>query len=300
MPVIGLLNGQTSAASTALIVAFRQELAAAGFVEGRNLAIVYRAAEGDVGQLPALAAELVRLQVAVIAAVGGDNSVRSAKAATATIPIVFTTGGDPVQTGIVVSLNRPGGNATGVSFMGSLVAAKQIGLLRDTAPRLATIGLLVNPLNPMVPSIIRDVQTTVQTAALKAVVIQVNGEHEIDAGFAQFDEQGVDALIVAASVPFLQQRDRLIALAARHAIPSIYFSRDFPAAGGLMSYGADFRDAYREAGVYVGRILKGDKPADLPVMLPTKFELVINLKAAKALGLTVAPTVLAIADEVIE
>jgi putative tryptophan/tyrosine transport system substrate-binding protein len=300
MPVIGLLNGQTSAASTALIAAFRQGLAAAGFVEGRNLAIVYRSAEGDIGQLPALAAELVRLPVAVIAAVGGDNSVRFAKAATATIPIVFTTGTDPVETGIVASLSRPGGNVTGASFMGSLVAAKQIGLLRDTAPRLATIGLLVDPLNPMVPAIIRDVQTAAQGAGLKAVAVEVNGERDIDAALAQFVEQRVDALIVTASVPFLQQRDRLITLAARHAIPAIYFNRDFPSGGGLMSYGADLRDAYRQAGVYVGRILKGDKPADLPVTLPTRFELVINMKTVKALGLSVPPGLIAIADEVIE
>jgi putative ABC transport system substrate-binding protein len=300
MPVIGLLNGQTSAASTTLIAAFRQGLATAGFSEGRNLAILYRSAEGDVGQLPALAAELVRMQVAVIAAVGGDNSVRSAKAATATIPIVFTTGVDPVQTGIAASFNRPGGNVTGASFMGSLVAAKQIGLLRDTAPRLTTIGLLVDTLNPMVPAIIRDVQSAAQAADLKAVVVEVDSEGSIDAGYAQLVEQRVDALVVAASVPFLQHRDRLIALAARHAMPSIYFNRDFPTAGGLMSYGADFRDAYRQAGVYVGRILKGDKPADLPVTLPTRFELVINMKTVKALGLSVAPGLIAIADEVIE
>jgi putative ABC transport system substrate-binding protein len=300
MPVIGLLNGQTSAASTTLIAAFRQGLATTGFSEGRNLAILYRSAEGDVGQLPELAADLVRMQVAVIAAVGGDNSVRSAKAATATIPIVFTTGVDPVQTGIVASLSRPGGNVTGASFMGSLVAAKQIGLLRDTTARLTTIGLLVDTLNPMVPAIIRDVQSAAQAADLKVVVVEVDSEGSIDAGYAQFVEQRVDALVVAASVPFLQHRDRLIALAARHAIPSIYFNRDFPAAGGLMSYGADFRDAYRQAGVYVGRILQGDKPADLPVTLPTKFELVINMNTVKALGLSVAPGLIAIADDVIE
>jgi len=184
--------------------------------------------------------------------------------------------------------------------MGSLVAAKQIGLLRDTVPRLAAIGLLVNPLNPMVPAIIEDVQTTARAAGLKAVVVEVNSEHDVDAGFAQFVEKRVDALIVAASVPFLQQRDRLIALATRLAIPSIYFNRDFPAAGGLMSYGADFRDAYRQAGVYVGRILKGDNPVDLPVMLPTKFQLVINMKTVHALGLSVPPGLIAIADEVIE
>ena len=196
---------------------------------------------------------------------------------------MFTTGTDPVETGIVASLSRPGGNVTGASFMGSLVAAKQIGLLRDIAPRLATIGLLVDPLNPMVPAIIiRDVQTAAQGAGLKAVVVEVNGERDIDAALAQFVEQRVDALIVTASVPFLQQRDRLITLAARHAIPAIYFNRDFPSAGGLMSYGADLRDAYRQAGVYVGRILKGDKPADLPVTLPTRFELVIISPEMKA------------------
>jgi putative ABC transport system substrate-binding protein len=300
MPVIGLLNGQTSAASTSFLVAFRQGLAEAGFVEGRNVAIVYRSAEGNTDRLPALAAELVSLKVAVIASVGGDRSVLSAKAATATTPIVFTTGGDPVETGFVASINRPGGNATGTTFWGSLVATKQIELLRYIVPKLATIGLLLNPANPMTASVAREVQAAVQPVGLKVIVMEANSEPDIDTAFAQFVEQRIGALVIGSAVFFNRSRDRLVALAARHAIPAVFNNRDFPTGGGLMSYGSDTGDSYRQAGVYVGRILKGEKPVDLPVMQPTKFELVINLKTAKALGLTIPETLLAIADQVIE
>jgi putative ABC transport system substrate-binding protein len=300
MPVIGLLNGQSSAASTSLLVAFRQGLAEAGFVEGRNVAIVYRSAEGDVGQLPSLAAELASLKVEVIASVGGDNAVLSAKAATTTIPIVFTTGGDPVGTGFVASINRPGGNITGTTFWGSIVAPKQIGLLRDIVPKLATIGLLLNPANPMTASVARDVQAAAHSAGLKVIVVKANSEPEIETAFAQLVEQRIGALVIGSAVFFNRNRDRLVALAARHAIPAVFNNRDFPAAGGLMSYGSDTGDSYRQAGIYVGRILKGEKPADLPVMQPTRFQLVINLKTAKALGLEIPLTLLALADEVIE
>ena len=300
MPVIGLLNGQSSAASTSLLAAFRQGLKEAGYFEGRNLAIVYRSAEGDVTRLPELAAELVQIPVAALVAVGGDGAVRSAKAATATIPIVFTTAGDPVETGIVASLNRPGGNVTGATFLGSLVAAKQIGLLRDVVPNLATIGLLTTRSIAMAPSITREVQTAAHAGGLKAVVVDIISEGDIDAAFAQFADQRVDALVISSGVIFARLLDRIIALAARHAVPAIWNDRPYPAAGGLMSYGADNRDAYRQAAVYVGRILRGDKPGDLPVVQSTKFELVINMKTAKALGLTVPPGLLAIADEVIE
>jgi putative tryptophan/tyrosine transport system substrate-binding protein len=300
LPVIGLLNGQLSAESTNLLAAFRQGLSEAGFVEGRNLAIVYRSAEGNIEQLPALAAELVSLKVAAIAAVGGDRSVLSAKAATATIPIVFTTGGDPVQTGFVASINRPGGNITGATFWGSLIATKQIGLLRDIAPKLVKIGLLLNPANPMTALVAKDVQATVQTVGLKVVVVEANVASDVDTAFAQFVEQRIGALVIGSAVFFNRNRDRLIALAARHAIPAVFNNRDFTTAGGLMSYGADTADSYRQAGIYVGRILKGDKAADLPVLQPTKFELVINLKTAKALGLTIPETLLATADEVIQ
>ena len=299
MSVIGLLNGQSS---TSLLPAFRQGLSEAGFDEGRNVSIVYRSAEGEVERLPALAAELVRLRVAVITAVGGENSVRSAKAATATIPIVFVGGGDPVESGIVASLSRPGGNVTGATFLSSMTAAKQIGLLRDMVPKLATIGVLVNPLNaPSVASAVTtDVQNSAQAARIKVVVVEANNERDIDAAFARLIEQRVDALVMAGIVFFNRYVDRVVALTAQHRIPATFTSRVFPEAGGLMSYGADNRDAYRQAGVYVGRILKGDKPADLPVMQPTKFTLVINMKTVKALGLAVPPGLLAIADEVIE
>jgi putative ABC transport system substrate-binding protein len=300
MPTIGLLNGQSSAAIASLLGAFRQGLVEAGFVDGRNVAIVYRSAEGNAERLPALAAELVSIPVAVIAAVGGDVSVHAAKAATSTIPIVFTTGGDPVETGFVASINRPGGNVTGTTFWGSLVAPKQIGLLRDMVPTLATIGLLLNPANPMTASIARDVQAAVQSVGIKVIIVEANSEADIDTAFAQFVEQRIGALVIASAVFFNRNRDRLVALAARHAIPAVFNNRDFPSAGGLMSYGADTGDSYRQAGIYVGRILKGDKPIDLPVMQPTRFEFVINLKTVKALGLTAPPGLLAIADEVIE
>jgi len=299
MPVIGLLNGQST---TSLLPGFRQGLSEAGFDEGRNVAIVYRSAEGELERLPALAAELVRLRVGVIAAVGGDNSVRSAKAATATIPIVFTTGGDPVESGIVPSLSRPGGNVTGATFLGSMAAPKQIGLLRDLVPKLATIGLLVSPVSTPAgaDATTREVQTAAQAAGIKAVIVDLNSEHDIDAAFARLIEQRIDALVFTGIVFLNRYRDRMVALTAQHRIPAVFTNRVFPEAGGLMSYGADAGDAYRQAGVYVGRILKGDKPADLPVMQATKFVFVINMRTVKALGLIVPPGLLAIADEVIE
>jgi putative ABC transport system substrate-binding protein len=300
IPALGLLNATTSAAAHNLLSAFRQGLADAGFVEGRNLAIVYRSAEGDVARLPALAAELVQIPVAVIAAVGGDSAVHTAKATTTAIPIVFTTASDPVETGMVASLSRPGGNVTGATTLGSLVPAKHIGLLRDMVPKLATVGFLTSPSVPASATTIRDVQMAAQSADLKAVVVSVNSEAEVDTAFAQFREQRVDALVISSGTFFNRLRDRVVALAARHAIPTISPSRDFPVAGGLMSYGADSRDMYRQAALYVARILRGDKPADLPVTQPTRFELVINMKTVKALGMTVPPGLLAIADEVIE
>ena len=231
---------------------------------------------------------------------GGDVSVLSAKAATATTPIVFETGGDPVATGIVASLNRPGGNVTGASFLGSLVWAKQLSLLRDIVPGLATLGLLLNPANPASVLIARDVQVAVQAIGLKLVTADAVSDGDIDKAFTQFVEQRIDGLIIGSAIFFLRNRQRLIALAASHGIPSIFNGREFTTDGGLMSYGPDIRDAYRQAGRYVARILKGDKPADLPVMQATKFELVINVKTAKALNLAIPPTLFAIADEVIE
>jgi putative ABC transport system substrate-binding protein len=300
MPVVGLLNGQLTAPSTSLLTAFRKGLAEAGFVEGRNVAIVYRSAEGNVERLPALATELVGLQVAVIAAVGGDNAVQSAKSATAVIPIVFTTGGDPVQTGFVASINRPGGNLTGTTFLGSIVAPKQIGLLRDIVPNLATIGLLLNEANPMTASVEKEVRAAAKSVGLEVVVSEANSAPAIETAFAKFVEQRIGALIIGSAVFFNRNRTRLVSLSAQHRIPAVFNNRDFADAGGLMSYGADTADSYRQAGIYVGRILKGDKPVDLPVMQPTRFELVINLKTAKELGLTVPPGIIAISDEVIE
>jgi putative ABC transport system substrate-binding protein len=300
MPVVGLLNGQSAAVTASLLAAFRQGLAQANFVEGRNLAIVYRSGETDLSQLPALAAELVRIPVAVIAAVGGDNAVLAAKNATTTLPIVFTTGGDPVDTGFVASIDRPGGNITGATFLGSLVVPKQIALLRDMVPQLATVGLLLNPANPMSASVHKEVEEIVQSVGLKIIIEEVNSDVEINAAFARFVEQRIGALVIGSAVFFNRNLGRLNALAARYAIPAIFNNRAFPLGGGLMSYGADTADTYRQAGIYVGRILKGDKPADLPVMLPVKYEFVINTRTVKTLGLTVPPGVLAIADEVIE
>jgi putative ABC transport system substrate-binding protein len=298
--VIGLLVGQPSATLTDQLGAFRQGISEAGFAEGRNLAIVYCSAEGMPERLPALAAELVGIPVAVIAAVGGDVSVRSAMATTATIPIVFTTDGDPAETGIVASLNRPGGNVTGASFRSGLVAAKQLSLLRDVVPGLATLGLLLNPTNSSSVLQARDVQAAVQPLGLKLVTMDAVSDGDIDNAFAEFAVKRIDGLIVASAIFFSRNRQRLIALAANHGIPSIFADRQSVTDGGLMSYGADNRDTYRQAGLYVARILKGDKPADLPIMQATKFELVINMKTVNALKLTIPPGLLAIAVEVIE
>ena len=298
LPVIGLLNGQSTGAN--YLAAFRRGLAEAGFVEGRNVAIVYRSSEGDSTKLPALVAEMVALPVAVIVAVGGGDAVLAAKAATATIPIVFTTAADPVAVGFVASLSRPGGNVTGTSFVGSALAPKQVGLLQDMVPGLATIGLLLSTTNLTSTLVVKDVRAAVQTAGLKVVAVETSSEGDIDAAFAQFTEQRIGALVIASAVVFNRHLDRLVALAARNAIPAIFNIRDYPALGGLMSYGADIADSYRQVGVYVSRILKGEKPAELSVTQPTKFELIINLKTAKALGLTVPQSLLAIADEVIE
>jgi putative ABC transport system substrate-binding protein len=260
---------------------------------------VHRSSEGNPEQLPALANELVGIPVAVIAAVGGDATVLSAKAATTTVPIVFTTGSDPIDRGIVASLNRPGGNVTGVTFLGNFVSTKHIGFLRDLELKLATIGLLLISTNAYNPSIKTDMQAAAQSVGLKLTVEEA-AEEDIGKAFAHLVETHIDALVIGPGIRFVPYFGHLAALAARHKLPTICPYRDFPGAGGLMSYGADNAEAYRQAGVYVARILKGDKPADLPVMQPTKFELVINLKTAKSLGLTVPPTLLAIADDVIE
>jgi putative tryptophan/tyrosine transport system substrate-binding protein len=300
LPLIGYLSGQSPNDYGAYLVAFRRGLSQAGYVEHRNVGIEYRWAEGQYGRLPALAADLARLGVSVIAATGGTPSALAAKAATATIPIVFIAGTDPVTLGLVSSLSRPGGNVTGVSFLVNELGPKRLGLLHELVPSATAIGVLTNPANPLSRSEASDVQTAARTLGLRVYVENASSERDIDAAFARFVEQRIDALLVGADAFFTNQRDQLVALAARHAWPASYVLPEQAAAGGLMSYGPSQTDVYRQVGVYAGRILKGEKPSDLPVVQPTKFDLVINLKTAKALGLAIPPNVLATADEVIE
>jgi putative ABC transport system substrate-binding protein len=300
MPVIGWLSSRTLESEMPVLAAFRQGLGAVGYVENKNVAIEYRFADFQDDRLRAMAAELAQRRVDVIVALGGPAPALAAKAATATIPIVFVTGGDPVSVGLVQSLNRPGGNVTGVSFLVSTLGAKRLGLLHQLMPTAAVIGFLVDPTNPNAKSETSDIQAAADALGRKLLIAGASTESELDAAFANFARQRADALIVAGEVFFANRRDELVALAARHAIPAIYSLRGDAAAGGLISYGASPSDANRQAGLYAARILKGEKPADLPVMQPTRFELVINLKTAKALGLTIPPALLAIADEVIE
>jgi putative tryptophan/tyrosine transport system substrate-binding protein len=300
VPVVGFLSSRSADDSERVVGAFRQGLAETGFVEGRNVAIEFRWAQGQFDRLSELAAELVRLPVAVLAAVGGNQAPRAAKAVTSTIPIVFGIGEDPVKEGLVPSLNRPGANATGATFFTALLGAKRLGLLRELVPQAEVIALLVNQNSSQGEGQAKDVQQAARDLGQKLIVLSGGTDEDIDAAFAGLAQQHVGALLVGADPFFDPRRDRLIALAAQQAVPAIYQFRDYALAGGLMSYGASITDLYQQVGVYVGRILKGDKPADLPVMLPTKFELVINLKTAKALGLTIPDKLLAIADEVIE
>ena len=297
-PVVGFLSSRSAEDSARSVAAFRQALAAAGYVEGRNVTIEFRWAEGQYDRLPALAAELVGRRVDVLVAVGGNQAPRAAKAATSTIPIVFGTGEDPVKESLVPSINRPGANMTGATFFTSLLGAKRLGLLRELVPKAEVIALLINQNSSQGQA--KDVQEAARDLGQRVVVLNGGSDADIDAAFASLAQHQAGALLVGADPFFNVRRDRLIALAARHAVPAIYQFRDYPLAGGLMSYGASISDLYQQVGVYVGRILKGDKPADLPVMQPTKFELVINLKTAKALGLTVPGKLLALADEVIE
>jgi putative tryptophan/tyrosine transport system substrate-binding protein len=298
MPVVGFLRSATLADATHLVTAFRQGLKETGFVEGQNVAIEYRSADNRPDRLPALVAELIHRPVAVI--VGNVLSALAAKAATTTVPIVFTTGGDPVRDGLVASLNRPGGNVTGVNFFNDVLGPKRLELLRQLVPKATTIFMLVNPSSPNAEAERREVQAAAQASSQQLVVLEVSSDPEIEAAFATFVERGAGALLVGTGGFFTSKRERLIALAASHALPASYTQRESVVDGGLMSYGTSQTDAYRQAGIYAGRILKGEKPADLPVMRSTKFELVLNLKTAKALGLEIPPTLLALADEVIE
>ena len=292
MPVVGFLPSVPH-----YMTAFRQGLKEAGFVEGQDVAIEYRSAE-DQTKVPLLVADLLRRQVALI--VGNTPAALAAKAATTTVPIVFATGGDPVRDGLVASLNRPGGNVTGVSFISLELAAKQLGLLRELRPGAARIAVLVDPKWPLTEPFVSEVRAAASAMGQQIEVLYVSSGREIESAFTTLIQRGAGALHVGVGAFLAAQRERIVALAARHRIPAIYVLREYVAAGGLMSYGASTTDAYRQAGIYAGRILKGEKPGDLPVMLPTKFELVINLKTAKALGLDVPPTLLARADEVIE
>jgi putative tryptophan/tyrosine transport system substrate-binding protein len=298
MPVVGFLRSSTLADAAHLVTAFRQGLKEAGFVEGQNVAVEYRSAEGRPDRLPALVADLVRRPVAVIVA-NSEAAVR-AKAATTTVPIVFVTGGDPLGEGLVNSLNRPGGNITGVSFFGSALGAKQLELLQQLVPKATVMAALVDPNYTNAEIQLRNVQEAAHSVGLQIRVVKASNEREIDAAFTSLIQQRADALINQGGAFLFSRRNQVIALAMRHAVPAIYPLRDYPAAGGLMSYGASNTDAYRQAGVYTGRILKGEKPTEMPVLQPTKFNLVINLTTAKVLGLDVPDKLIALADEVIE
>jgi putative ABC transport system substrate-binding protein len=304
VPVIGILGNSTVESDVARLPAFMQALKESGFVEGENVAVESRWANDDYDRLPEMAADLVRARVALIVAIGNSLPARAAKSATATIPIVFTMGADPVQLGLVASLNRPGGNITGVTGLSVDANQKRLQLLHDVLPSAKVFGHLVNPDN-LAPSsagrtVIELAQDTARIWGVTVQVAQARTVGDFDAAFASLAEKRIDALVIGSEALFVSGRDRLIALAAQYAMPAVYAATESARAGGLMSYSDSFTDRYRQAGLYAGRILKGEKPADLPVLQPTKFEFVINLKTAKALGLTIPPGVLAIVDEVIE
>jgi putative tryptophan/tyrosine transport system substrate-binding protein len=301
MPVIGFLNSASPDTYAPQLAGFRQGLHEVGYTEGQNVAIEFRWAKAQYDRLPELAADLVHRQVAVIVATGGSVSGLAAKSVTTTIPIVFTSGGDPVQQGLVKSVNRPGGNITGVSLFTSTLAAKRLELLHEMAPAARVVALLVNPANPNSEPDTRAVQAAAPGMGLQIVVLKASNGTEIEAAFAAMSQNKVGALLVGADTLFDNSgRDQLIVLAARHAIPAIYDWRDVAAAGGLVSYGSNLAEGYRLAGLYAGRILRGEKPGDLPVQQPVKFEFVINLKTARALGLTISNQMQLLADEVIE
>src|SRR6516164_11177585 len=297
IPIVGYLSGGSSDSLTAYPEVFRRSLAEAGYVEGQNVEIEYRWAGDQPDRLPALATELVSRKVTVLHAVS-NAAAYAAKAATSTVPIIFQTGGDPVEIGLVASINRPEGNATGVTLFLNELAAKSLELLREALPSVAVIAFMVNPTNPRAKVNTSELQAAAQTARQNILIVNVSHEREFDAAFATLTQSGAGALLVDGDILCSSQRDQLVQLAERHHLPASYQVRESAVAGGL--YGPSLSDAHRQAGVYVGRILKGEKPSDLPVQRPTKFELVINLKTARMLGLTVPPTLLAIADEVIE
>jgi putative tryptophan/tyrosine transport system substrate-binding protein len=302
MPIIGYFSGRSPVTDLPMLSAFRQGLAETGHVEDRNVAIEFRWAEGRYDRLPELARDLVRRKVAVIVTSGGEATAQAAKAATSTIPIVFNIGGDPVEAGLVASFSRPGSNLTGVSSVATTLMPKQFGLLSELAPKAVLIGVLVNPenLGAMAEAHIAEIVSAGRAVHRQALIVKASTDVDIDVAFETFIQRRVEALLVTAGALFVTRMDRPVAFAARHTLPAMYFRRELVDAGGLVSYTSSTAEGYRQMGIYAGRILKGEKASELPVVQPTRFELVINLKTAKALGLTVPDTLLARADEVIE
>lgn len=300
MPVIGFLSTRSRDESARVVPAFQRGLAEGGYADGQNVIIEYRWALSQYDRLGALAGELVRRPVNMIVAVGGEPSARAAQAATSTIPIVATFSADPVASGLVASLSRPGGNLTGISDLTSALEPKRLGLLRELVPQATAIAVVLNPTFPAAAQQLKDVEEAARAIGVQLHILRASTDEEIELAFASITQLHLPAFAVASDPFLLTRRDKIVALAARHAVPGMYFFRDYALAGGLMSYGTDLADVYQQIGVYAGRVLKGDKPADLPIMQPTKFELLINLKTAKTLGLEIPPRLLALADEVIE
>jgi putative ABC transport system substrate-binding protein len=300
MPVIGFMSARSPEDSVPLLEAFHRGLEERGFVEGRNIAIEYRWARGEYDRLPELAADLVRRRVNVLTAVGGDPSPRAAKRATSTIPIVFGIGGDPVQEGLVESFNRPGGNVTGMTLMTNLIEPKRFGLLRDLVPDARLFGVLLNPSFAPSARQLEQIEEAGRSIGQPVIIANASTDAQLEAGFARLISERADALLVAADPYFDTRRDKIVGFAQRQRLPAIYHFREYVLAGGLLSYGISLTDAYRQFGVYAGAILKGAPPAELPVLQPTKFELVINLKTAKAVGVKISDNLLSLADEVIE
>ena len=299
VPVVGFLRPGSPELNAHLVDAFRKGMGETGYLEGRNVVVEYRWAQND-DQLTELAADLVRLRVAVIATPGSTTAAAAAKSATTTIPIVFSGGGDPVQTGLVASLNHPGGNVTGVSSMSGELGTKRMGLLQELVPRAARLAVLINPNNPLAEAFVADIRAAAPAIGRQIEVVTASTSRDIDTAFATLMQKRADALVLSSDALFVSSRVQLAALAARHAVPAIYPFREDVEAGGLMSYGPSNTDLVRQVGIYIGRVLKGEKPADMPILRAIRFELVINLKTAKALGLTVSPSLLARVDEAIE